>query len=147
MRGNCAVIGAFDLVWHQGSTVDGSHDACSGAGRACDGGIERQLFGGKTRGQGNLVRHGIAAIVVSDPYIRPQWRGCHCFSRLPSAYANRKAMLEYGEMDWDRKDIYIVYINTGEQDRSLFPGAGRLTSECSEHLHKALMDSSAVSAC
>lgn len=47
--------------------------------------------------------------------------------------------------------MYIVYINgkkfTEEQDRSLFLGAGRLTSECSEHPHKALMGSSAVSAC
>lgn len=57
--------------------------------------------------------------------------------------------VEYGEMDWERKDIYIVYINkfAGEQDRSLFPGVGRLTSEYSEHPHKALMGSSAVSAC
>lgn len=47
--------------------------------------------------------------------------------------------------------IYIVYINgkkfAGERNQSLFPGAGRLTSECPEHPHKALMGSSAVSAC
>ena len=47
--------------------------------------------------------------------------------------------------------IYIVYIKgkkfAGERNQSLFPGAGRLTSECPEHPHKALMGSSAVSAC
>lgn len=47
--------------------------------------------------------------------------------------------------------MYIVYINgkkfAGEQDRSLFPGVGRVAGECPEHPHKALMGSSAVSAC
>ena len=104
----------------------------------------------KTRGQGNLVRHGIAAIVVSDPYIRPQRRGCHCFSRLPSAYMNRRAM-RWNTGKWIGKGRNHIHINgkkfAGDQDRSLFPGAGRLTSECSEHPHKALMGSSAVSAC
>lgn len=52
---------------------------------------------------------------------------------------------------WIGKGRNHIHINgkkfAGEQDRSLFPGAGRLTSECSEHPRKALMDSSAVSAC
>lgn len=44
---------------------------------------------------------------------------------------------------WIGKGRNHIHINgkkfAGEQDRSLFPGAGRLTSECSEHPHKALM--------
>lgn len=47
--------------------------------------------------------------------------------------------------------MYIVYINgkkfAGEQDRSLFPGVGRVASECPEHPHKVLMGTFAVSAC
>lgn len=98
----------------------------------------------KTRGQGNLVRHGIAAIVVSDPYIRPQRRGCHCFSRLPSAYVNRKAM-RWNTGKWigkGRNHIHRIYqweeVRRGAEPKSV-PGAGRLTSECPEHPHKALM--------
>lgn len=57
----------------------------------------------------------------------------------------------YGEMDWERKESCVVYINgkkfAGEQNRILFPGVGRVAGECPEHPHKVLMGSSAVSAC
>ena len=57
----------------------------------------------------------------------------------------------YGEMDWERKESCVVYINgkkfAEEQDRILFLSVGRVAGECPEHPRKVLMGSSAVSAC
>lgn len=73
------------------------------------------------------------------------------FTATVSVRESEGDAVEYGEMDWERKESYTSYINgkkfAGERNQSLFPGAGRLTSECPEHPHKALMGSSAVSAC
>lgn len=59
--------------------------------------------------------------------------------------------VEYGEMDWERKESCTSYISMG---RSLpgtgpesVPGVGRVAGECPEHPCKVLMGSSAVSAC
>lgn len=74
------------------------------------------------------------------------------FTATVSVRESEGDAVEYGEMDWERKESYTSYIYQWEEVRrernqSLFPGAGRLTSECPEHPHKALMGSSAVSAC
>lgn len=108
------------------------------------------LCGGKHAGRGTLFVMVLLQLWYLIHIFDRNGGDAIVFSRLPSAYMNRRAM-RWNTGKWIGKGRNHIHINgkkfAGEQDRSLFPGAGRLTSECSEHPHKALMGSSAVSAC
>lgn len=73
------------------------------------------------------------------------------FTVVVSVRESGDDVAECGEMDWERKESCVVYINgkksAEEQDRILFLSVGRVAGECPEHPRKVLMGSSAVSAC